>query len=300
MENIPSVYIVVLNYNGRQITIDCVNSVLKIDYPNFNVIVVDNASTDDSVAQFREAFTDPRIELLVNDRNEGYAGGNNRGIERALSQGAEYVFILNNDTIAEPDCLGPLVEAMQQDPKLGACGCPISNIGPEGLPNFGQEISLYTGGTRAWHDPDGTDPCRKVDYICGAAILLRASTIRKTGPFDPAFFLLFEDADLCFRIREAGFGIRMAASSGVRHLESRTRSRFPALVKFYGIRNRAWFIRRHGRWYHRGAFALLQFLWLLPRQLVGCAVRARWDLIGPVLRGYRDGLAHRSERCDDT
>jgi hypothetical protein len=84
---------VILNYNGAQLTLNCVDSVLKVEYPNFKVVVVDNASTDGSVAQFRAALTDPRIELLVNEKNEGYAGGNNRGIEKALEAGADYVFL---------------------------------------------------------------------------------------------------------------------------------------------------------------------------------------------------------------
>jgi len=78
----PHVFVIVLNYNGAQMTLNCVDSVLRIDYPNFRVMMVDNASADDSVIRFKEAITDPHVELLVNDKNQGYAGGNNRGWQR--------------------------------------------------------------------------------------------------------------------------------------------------------------------------------------------------------------------------
>jgi hypothetical protein len=78
----PAVAIIVLNYNGARLTLNCVDSALRITYPNFRVMVVDNASTDDSLIRFKEAFTDPRVELLVNDKNQGYAGGDDWGLRR--------------------------------------------------------------------------------------------------------------------------------------------------------------------------------------------------------------------------
>jgi hypothetical protein len=289
METFPTVCIVILNYNGTQITLNCVDSVLKIDYPNFRVIVVDNASTDDSVARFREAFTDPRVELLVNDKNEGYAGGNNRGIEKALAAGAEYILVLNNDTVAERGCLSPLVDAMERERKIGVCGCPIIDLGYESDPNLGQGISLYTAATSHWrHRRDACEPV-EVDYICGAAIMFRVEMIRRIGLFDECFFLLCEDSDICFRARKSGYRVCFVRGPGVRHLMSHTMSRYSPLTTFVGTRNRIWLVRRHGTLAHRFVFNLLSFFYFYPKTILGRMCRRQLDLLQPQLRGIWEG-----------
>ncbi len=289
----PLVYVVVLNYNGPELTLNCVDSVLKIDYPNFRVIVVDNASADDSLARFREAFTDPRIEILANPKNEGYAGGNNRGMERALMEGADYIFVLNNDTTVEPGCLGPLVDAMQGDNSLGACGCPIFNIGPRGEPNFGEQMSLFSARTKTWRDAAGSNGCERLDYICGAAVLLRSAALRVVGMFDANLFLFYEDADLGFRIRRAGFRIRVIDSPGVDHLLAQTTGRWRPRTMFCAVRNGVWFVRRYGNWRHRAVFSLINLFWLFPTQFARCLLKGRWALVRSLLSGYWAGYARR-------
>jgi hypothetical protein len=285
----PLVCIVILNYNGAQITLDCVGSVLKILYPNFKVVVVDNGSTDDSVARFKEALADPRIELLVNPTNEGYAGGNNRGIERALEAGAEYVFVLNNDVLAEPGCLAPLVQAMEQDKRIGVAGCPLIDIGYESSPNLGQGISLFSGKT--WHWPHQQPPHipTDVDFICGAAVMLRSETLRRIGAFDAGFFLLCEDADLCFRARRAGYRVCFVPGPGVRHIMSATTKRVRPRMAFYSARNRVWLIRRHGSLGQRIVFYLLVFCYEYPKSILGGIIRRQFHLLGPTLKGIWEG-----------
>lgn len=289
METFPTVWIVILNYNGAQITLNCVDSVLKVDYGNFRVIVVDNASTDDSVLRFKEAFTDPRLELLVNSENEGYAGGNNRGIEKALAAGADYIFVLNNDTIVEPTCLAPLVDAMERDRKIGVCGCPIVNLGYESDPNLGQGISLYTATTS--HRRHRREACQpvEVDYICGAAIMFRAEMIRRIGMFDERFFLICEDSDICLRARESGYRVCFVPGRGVRHLMAETVNRHRPLTTFLATRNRVWFIRRHGTLGHRFVFNLLSFFYFYPKAILGRIFRRQSELLPPLLRGIWQG-----------
>jgi hypothetical protein len=289
MERFPTVCIVILNYNGAQITLNCVESVLKIGYPNFRVTVVDNASTDDSVARFKEAFTDPHIELLVNDKNEGYAGGNNRGIEKALAAGAEYILVLNNDTIATLGCLTPLVDAMERDRRIGVCGCPIVDVGCESDPNLGQGISLYTATISHWrHRRDACEPV-EVDYICGAAIMFRVEMIRRIGMFDECFFLIFEDSDICFRARKSGYMVCFVPGPGVRHLMSQTTNRYSSLTTFVGTRNPIWLVRRHGTLGHRVVFNLLSFIYFHPKAILGRICRREFNLLSPLLRGIWKG-----------
>jgi GT2 family glycosyltransferase len=282
------VYVIILNYNGAQMTLDCVRSTLNLDYPNFRVLVVDNASTDDSVARFKEAFTDPRLELLVNSANEGYAGGNNRGIEMGLTAGADYILVLNNDTIADQGCLRPLVDAMEADPQLGICGGPTFNLGPGADINYGQRISLYTSKTAVYVDGN---QAHDVDFCNGANLLLRAEALRRIGMFDERFFLICEDSDICFRARQAGYGVRFIPGPGVKHLQSATLKQrsLSRLSTFCAVRNPVWFVRRHGRLKHRIVFHLLNLVWCYPRHIMGRLACRQFSLLGPVLRGIWQG-----------
>jgi len=294
MGNLPLVYIVVLNYNGPQMTIGCLDSLLKIGYPNFRVIVVDNGSDDDSVARLKAATTDPRVELLTNRVNEGYAGGNNRGIEKALAERTKYVFVLNNDTIVDPGCLVPLVAAFEVDRRMAVAGCAIEDVGYEFSPNRGQGISLFSGETSHWRHHGSVTSAADVDFVCGAAIMFRASALREIGSFDSSFFSYYEDADICFRARRAGYRVCFVPGPGVRHLMGATAkaARNRSLVNFCLNRNRVWFVRRHGRLQHRIVLALLTFCFQYPKALLGCALRGEFDVVLPLLKavwvGYRE------------
>jgi hypothetical protein len=242
------VWIVVLNYNGAQITLNCVDSLLKIEYPNFGVIVVDNASTDDSARVLGEAIHDPRVELMVNDRNYGYAGGNNRGIEKAMGYSAEYVLILNNDTLLFPDTLSRLVAAMEQLPRVGVITgrCYTSPgkrqpgvcaylrfptparagllrlLGVTGLTAVlgPEKVLVWLGGHhRAF------EQSRSVSWVSGALMLARREAIQSVGPLDDSFFLTYEDTDWCFRMQKAGWGVYYSGEAEYIHFVSSTRRR---------------------------------------------------------------------------
>ena len=115
--NPPSISIVVLNWNGRDDTLACLESVERISYPNFRVIVVDNGSADNSVAAIRAAF--PKVELIETHANLGFSGGNNVGIKRALEHGADYVLLLNNDTVVDPGLLDAFAATAKRLPDAG-------------------------------------------------------------------------------------------------------------------------------------------------------------------------------------
>lgn len=285
----PLVYVVVLNYNGADLTLNCVDSVLKIDYPNFRVVVVDNASADDSLARFKAALTDPRIEILANVANEGYAGGNNRGIEKALAAGADYIFILNNDTAADPGCLHSLVGAMERDGRIAIAGCPLTSERLGEPLRVDYRISLYTGRVGHWSDGGAPNRITDVDYVCGAAMLLRASALVQTGAFDPAFFLLSEDTDLCFRTRKAGYRVCYVPGPGARHMHSHTLNRYRPTQVYCATRNVAWLVRRHATPLQRALFTAICFGYVYPKAVLGRFARGEADLLLPLLRGIRDG-----------
>ena len=131
-QKFPKVSIIVLNWNGRNDTLECLESVERIEYPNFDVVVVDNGSNDDSVAAIHAKF--PEITLLETGKNLGYAGGNNVGIHHALQQNANYILLLNNDTVVDPALVQQFVEAGQLMPEGGAFGAKIYLYSKPDLP----------------------------------------------------------------------------------------------------------------------------------------------------------------------
>jgi len=116
----PLVIVVVVNWNGLADTLECLGSLARLDYPNYDTVVVDNGSTDGSVPAIRERFE--LVMVVENSENLGYAGGNNIGLEHAMRRGADYALLLNNDTLVAPDCLCRLVAAAQADPEVGMAG----------------------------------------------------------------------------------------------------------------------------------------------------------------------------------
>ena len=209
-ENFPLVYIIILNWNGKEDTLECLRSVQEVDYPRYQILVVDNASDDGSPEAIRAAF--PVVELIVNESNLGFAAGNNVGIEYALQRGADYVFLLNNDTIVDRMVLTELVKACEADPTVGLASPKVYYYDH---PN----IIYYAGARRhllpLFPDPIGVgeadhgqyEKVKEADYVWGQAMFIRRWVIEDVGLLDPGFFMYYEDCDYCLRTTEVGYKI---------------------------------------------------------------------------------------------
>jgi len=257
---LPTVSIIVLSYNGRELTSDCVRSLLATSYTNRRIIVVDNASTDDSVVALREAFhesmTSGAIELVVSSTNLGFAAGNNVGMTLALQRGTDFVLLLNNDTLAAPDFLNRLVATMQTNPDAGIVGPLIYYIQPPDQIWFaGTDVMLARGISRhrgiRQRDRGQFTATAECDAVTGCAMLIRANVIRKIGLLDTLYPLYSEDNDYCMRARRAGFRILIDPTAKVWHkISAATGGQF----NWKKIRLRAWsnflFLLRYARWYH--------------------------------------------------
>lgn len=227
MRNPALFSVVVLNYNGGSIIEPCLSSVLKSDYPDFEVILVDNASTDGSVELAEKLFgSDPRLKVVRNSENLFYTGGNNAGINSAKG---EYILILNNDTEIERDCLSELALALQ-DEKTGAAQ-PKILIHAEAsvIDNTGGIIDPfgYTKGRGSRQiDAGQFDNDRDIFYAGGTAMALKRPILDKVGIFDPKFVAHWEDVDLSWRIRLAGYGIVFVPKAVIKHKVSKTITKF--------------------------------------------------------------------------
>ena len=237
-----SVNVIVLNWNGWSDTLECLASLEQLNYPHYRVIVVDNDSTDDSVSRIRERF--PMVEVVETGKNLGFAGGCNAGIERSLGEGVEYVWLLNNDTTVEPGALQALVEKARSDSRIGAVGSAIYSAEvPERLEAWGGgRVSFWLGRSMHFVKPVGDET---LQFITGASLLLPRTVIQDLGLLDDAFFMYWEDADYCFRLRKAGWRLAVSGQSKVWHKGSASVGIRSARMDTYFNMSGARFFKRH-------------------------------------------------------
>ncbi|MBU3547852.1 glycosyltransferase family 2 protein [Polynucleobacter sp. P1-05-14] len=238
--------IVLLNWNGWKDTIKCLNSLRNLDYASRLIIVVDNDSSDDSCSRIESAY--PGVKLLHSSVNLGFGGGCNIGIRYALSQGADCIWLLNNDTVVAPTALSALVNHMNWDPCIGAVGSVLFYMNNSNQIQAwgGGYVNFLTGQSRHCFTP--ADP-KSLDYLTAASILLRKEAIDSVGIFDEkSFFMYWEDVDLCYRLRKAGWKLDVAPNSKVLHVESGSLGKKnPKLYRYFSF-SIVNFFRRHARY----------------------------------------------------
>ncbi len=227
---------------------ESVESCLKLIYPHFRILIVDNGSTDGSVSRLHERL--PNIDILQTGKNLGFAGGNNAGILHALSQGANYIWLLNNDTTVDPAALSELVHVLQLDNKIGIVGSKIYYYDQP-------DVIWFAGGwLRNWSGTGGNigqlkadderyNKLTEVDFITGCSLLIKSEVLSKVGLMDERFFLIYEDADWNQRVREQGYKILYVPSSRVWHKASASIGSDSPDSYYYNFRNSLLFTLKH-------------------------------------------------------
>lgn len=216
MKSHPKVAIIVLNYNGQAVLKDCLASLFRVNYPNFEVVVVDNGSTDGSLEAARMAFS--RATFIKNEENLGFSAGNNVGIRHALEKMSDYVLLLNNDTEVEKDFLEKLVTEGESFLDVGLLS-PLIFLGRTGKIWFsGGRIDWLRMKTSHFFDIP-TEKTRKTDFMTGCAMLIKKEVFREIGLLDEDFFLYWEDADFGERAARANFNKVVVRDSQIYHFE---------------------------------------------------------------------------------
>ncbi len=216
----PLCIIVVLNWNGADDTLACLESLAAVQSSSCRVLVVDNGSTDGSAERISEAF--PAIEMLLLPANIGYAGGNNAGFRRVLELKSEFVIFLNNDTLVDAGFCAPLIETLQRNPLAGIAVPKIFCLDrPDTLWYAGGMVTLSTGlirhvGLRHKDAPQFDRP-GVTGYATGCCIAMRCRDFQSVGAFDEGFRMYAEDVDLSLRLRARGMSINYVPSSRVWH-----------------------------------------------------------------------------------
>lgn len=243
---------VLLNWNNAEETLEALRSVLAMEHRNFEVVIVDNGSTDGSPAVLRSLVSD-RVKLIELPENRGYTGGCNVGMQYALEKGAAYAWLLNNDSVVAPTTLSSLVAVAESDPKIGLVTPMIASLDEDSHLTFAGGV-IYVEARR--YD-ETNDPEQAMEWeqrypgkglVLGTAMLVRGSMMREIGLLDDRFFAYFEDIDYSARSLAAGYRNVVDRTSIVRHHE-KNRDRTPLAMKphywYYMARNESRFWRKH-------------------------------------------------------
>lgn len=311
--NYPKVCIVILNWNGLEDTIECLESLKKITYPNYEVVIVDNASEGNDAHVLREKFGD-YIRLIRNDRNYGYTSGNNIGIRYALKNAsADYLLILNNDTVIAPDFLGEMIKVAGGDASIGIVGPKVYYYDlPDRIQSAGAKINMRTSQNSVIGvmelDTGQYDLPQEVDYVSGCCLLMKQELIPKVGLFDESYFCYWDETDYCARAREAGDSLLCAPHAKIWHKKSvslkpwyktlRRKDQVSALPYplYFMTRNNFKFMKKHatpGQYRSFLAYFFGYRFWFM----IGVCLLYQRD-IGQLVafyRGVRDGLLNSEE-----
>jgi GT2 family glycosyltransferase len=215
-KHVPKVCVVIVNWNGWEDTVACLASLRELEYEAYEVIIVDNGSTNDSVQRIREQFQD--IKIFAMGSNLGFSGGCNVGIQHAFASVCDYVWLLNNDTKVDRNALRAMVEMAESDERIGAVGSVLYEMSdPEKIQAWGGgKVSLWSGRTSHHKEETAQD---SLSYLTGASLLVRSCSLAEVGLLDEGFFMYWEDVDMCFRLRNADWKLTVARDSKVWHRE---------------------------------------------------------------------------------
>jgi GT2 family glycosyltransferase len=298
-ETTPHVAIVILTWNGREDVLRCLSTLPRIRYQNWSATVVDNDSRDGTPAAIQEAF--PLQRVLRMEKNLGFCGGNNRGIADALSRGADFVLLLNNDTELHSDLLAELVRVAIADPRIGAVGAknlrmeqPSKVWGAYGELTYGKELVRVVG--QGVDDSPALSDVRDVDWVIGNGIMMSRAAIEEVGGFDEGFFGYHEDVDWCERARARGFRIVYNGKAIIFHKgfgAAHPGRPIPFPVLYFLGRNGIFFARKHGSAWQTMRYCALFLTEIARLVIVGIARRERLKPYFWLLRGFVDGILGR-------
>jgi GT2 family glycosyltransferase len=243
----PDISISLVNTNNRELLLACLATLpAAAREVTLETILIDNASTDGSAEAVREAY--PDVQVVAREHRHGFGANHNEAIHRATGR---YVLILNEDTELHEGCLDVLVRFMDQNPRVGAAGPRILN--PDGsdqpsafhFPSPGRvALTTLTLQRAGWIQSGGEKP-RRVDWVCGAAIIARRAALNAIGGFDERLFIYSEDPDLCLRLRDVGYVTAYVPMASLVHHENATTSGVPERRIYQMERSRALYTRKH-------------------------------------------------------
>jgi len=264
----PHVSVVILNWNGLGDTRECLQSLRSVSYANRRVIVVDNGSQGGEATALREEFGDA-IHLIESETNRGFAGGANIGIRQALEQRADYVLLLNNDTIVDPAFLSERLRAARSLPDLAAA-CPRTYFydRPEVIYSTGGSVNIWTGTARqigrGQPNHGQFERLERRDYADGVCMLIPTAALDRVGLLDEDYFAYWEETDWCARARQLGLNCYYVPQAKIWHKAARSQTPGSDFHYLYR-RNALLFVRKRGKPIHMATALLMHIFVYAPR-----------------------------------
>lgn len=262
---VPKVFIIILNWNNWEDTLECLESLGNINYPNYQIVIIDNGSEK----EFR--FSDPRFLVIYNHDNLGFSGGNNVGIKYAMENKADYILLLNNDTVVNPDFLTRLI-------KIAEVNENFAFLGPKIYHYHDKDRIWYAGGkispfsVKGYHiglnekDQGQYEKIRPVDYITGCCLLARSDAIKKIGLLDEDYFLYYEDTDWSWRAHQNGYLCVFVPQAKIWHKCNGNNEQTPSSL-YYHSRNGMLLVKKNGPLSTRISSHILSS-WITVKQLI--------------------------------
>lgn len=290
----PLISLISINYNQLQVTCEMLDSCKHLTYPNYEIIVVDNASKENPAAYLNDRY--PDVKVIVSAENLGFAGGNNLGIAQAKG---EYLFFLNNDTEVTPDIIERLLAPFQNDATIGMVSPKIYyHSHPKMIQYAGYtEVHPVTGrnATIGGYEMDygQHDKGQYTSYAHGAAMMVSRQVVETVGEMPDVFFMYYEELDWCSQIRRAGYQIYYQPEAHIYHKDSVTVGKESPLKAYYYIRNRILFMRRNTDGVKLAAFLLYVSTVVAPKTILGHLLKFRTEHLKATFRGLAWNLTHR-------
>lgn len=289
-----SVGIIIVNWNGLSVTDECLQSLQNLNYDNVRVILVDNGSTDGSVAYFRTHY--PEVTIIELDHNTGFTGGNNAGIDYVLGHNMDYVLLLNNDTVvSDPDFLSTLLDKCERDPKIGMACPTIFYDEPENKVWYaGGWLSMWSGWGHYHALPENKEP-QPTGYATGCCLMVRSETVRQIGGLNEAYFLSVEDVEWSLRAQQNGWKTVYIPNASIIHKDSVSsgdegKGKFSPTRIFYEFRNSIWFVRSYASWLQKVLVWPLLFGMRYTYRAGAYILLGRWEKLKAISKGFYDGI----------
>jgi GT2 family glycosyltransferase len=303
---LPRILILIITWNRVDEVVRCLESFSRLEYPNYETLIVDDASQDATVSVVRERY--PWVRVVVNERNLGYAGASNVGFRLALESSADHVFLLNQDTELTETVLHELVRVLESDPRIAIAGAknllmdnPKYTWGKYGVINWGPVLVRTEG--RSELDRPVASP-RDVDFVIGNGCLMRCRALQEVGLFDERFFQMHEDVDWSYRARQMGYRAVYVDEAAIHHKGSSSSAPASRILfgsKYFVSRNSLFFARKHANPWQWARLLVLMSVGIVLRIAIEvayatfCAFRNQVPFVAGMVDGARDVDTRRPE-----
>ena len=293
----PTIAILLINWNGLDDTLLCLETLYACEANNFEIFLVDNGSEIAPEKIITARF--PKVHYIASELNLGFAAGNNLAIETILERNFTYLLFLNNDTLVSPGFLGPLYQALEDNPQLNAVQpCIFFKNNPHQIWSAGGKWNKWTGDAETITNIPRQNSLIQRDWLTGCAMMVRITALKHIGGFNPHFFAYYEDVELSFRLNENKNQLAFVPNSviwhkvgGSVHLADTMEGSLNPMVHYWNWRNRIWVMKK----YQPALLLLVNAFLLVPTFLFTCVyfiVRGRWNKLKLTCKGFWDGLSY--------